>query len=338
MDRIEAFLRAEIGAHPRDLEEYTAQTLGVPFATVRKRIQDLVSRGVFEERSAAGERELVWKPVLRRQVDARLEEDRVWTESVAPGLKGIPDNVRALLEYGTTEMVNNVRDHSDASELVVVVRELSDSIEIYVEDDGIGIFRKLQRELGLEDPRHAALELAKGKLTTDPSRHTGEGIFFTARVSDAFLIWSSTTVCGHAWGGPWHVFTKENRPGTTVRIVVRLDTKRTLRSVFDEFAPPSQDMGFTKTAIQADLARQPGEGLGSRSQARRLLARCEHFREITIDFRGIESIGPAFADEVFRVFPGQHPGIVLRHQNASDQVLRMIERALKNAGEQASGD
>jgi hypothetical protein len=49
------------------------------------------------------------------------------------------------------------------------------SIAIVVEDDGIGIFRKLQSELGLEDARHIVLELSKGKLTTDPERYAGEG-------------------------------------------------------------------------------------------------------------------------------------------------------------------
>lgn len=53
--------------------------------------------------------------------------------------------------------------------------------EMYLRDNGIGIFRKIQREKNLLDERHAIFELSKGKLTTDPKRHTGEGIFFTSR-------------------------------------------------------------------------------------------------------------------------------------------------------------
>ena len=31
--------------------------------------------------------------------------------------------------------------------------------------------------MNLLDERHAVIELTKGKLTTDPTRHSGEGIF-----------------------------------------------------------------------------------------------------------------------------------------------------------------
>ena len=38
----------------------------------------------------------------------------------------------------------------------------------------------------LLDERHAILELSKDQLTTDPARHTGDGIFFTSRMFDSF--------------------------------------------------------------------------------------------------------------------------------------------------------
>jgi hypothetical protein len=57
-----------------------------------------------------------------------------------------------------------------------------------IHDDGEGIFKKLRRELDLADARHAVLELSKGKVTTDPAHHTGEGIFFTSRMFDSFFI------------------------------------------------------------------------------------------------------------------------------------------------------
>ena len=45
---------------------------------------------------------------------------------------------------------------------------------------GRGDLRQDPRALGLHDPRESILELAKGKLTTDPEHHSGEGIFFTS--------------------------------------------------------------------------------------------------------------------------------------------------------------
>lgn len=44
--------------------------------------------------------------------------------------------------------------------------------------------------MGLDLPSHAILELSKGKFTSDPARHSGEGIFFTSRMCDKFEILS----------------------------------------------------------------------------------------------------------------------------------------------------
>jgi hypothetical protein len=110
-------------------------------------------------------------------------------------------------------------------------------------------------------------------------------------------------------------------------LLVRLDTQRTPEGVFHAFAPPELEFGFTRTEIPADLV---GTELVSRSQAKRLLARCEHFREVTLDFGNVISIAPAFADEAFRVWPSAHPDVKIRHQNANAGVESLISRALRN--------
>jgi hypothetical protein len=49
---------------------------------------------------------------------------------------------------------------------------------------------------------------------------------------------------------------------------------------------------------------------------------------VVFDFDGVELIGQAFADEIFRVFALSHPGITLEHLNANNEVSKMILRAL----------
>jgi hypothetical protein len=72
--------------------------------------------------------------------------------------------------------------------------------------------------------------------------------------------------------------------------------------------------------------------LVSRSQAKRLLNRFERFKVVILDFDGVQEIGQAFADEIFRVFPNSHPATEIRDLNASHQVQKMISRA-KNAND-----
>ncbi|HSI24132.1 MAG TPA: STAS-like domain-containing protein, partial [Methylotenera sp.] len=53
----------------------------------------------------------------------------------------------------------------------------------------------------------------------------------------------------------------------------------------------------------------------------------DRFKIVILDFKGVESIGQAFADEIFRVFANQHPEISLVEDNANQEVKKMISRA-----------
>lgn len=75
------------------------------------------------------------------------------------------------------------------------------------------------------------------------------------------------------------------------------------------------------------LAQYGNDQLISRSQAKRLLARVELFKIVIFDFSGVDFIGQAFADEIFRVFAIQHPEVELTAVHANNKVKQMIERA-----------
>jgi len=50
-----------------------------------------------------------------------------------------------------------------------------------------------------------------------------------------------------------------------------------------------------------------------------------------LDFDDVDAIGQAFADEIFRVFPAQHPEVSVVEIKASTPVKKMISRA-RSAG------
>ena len=124
----------------------------------------------------------------------------------------------------------------------------------------------------------------------------------------------------------------EVEPGTSVRMKIGKNSTRELREVFDMFSS-TDDPGFSKTRIPIALAAHGEDDLVSRSQAKRVLARLDTFSEVTLDFAGVDSIGQAFADEIFRVFRNQHPEIKLIACGANPEVQKMINRALANGGE-----
>ena len=260
-----------------------------------------------------------------------LQEDVLWRQHIRPRLQGVPTNIIDICQYGFSEIVNNAIEHSNGNNLTITLNYSPALIEIHIVDDGVGIFQKIRTALHFDDPIHTILELVKGKLTTDPQRHTGEGIFFTSRMFDDFAIMSGNILFAHRENKDWLLEDREESiKGTTVVLKINPHTTRVAKDVFDLYST-EDDYSFSRTQIPVTLARYGEENLISRSQAKRSLARFERFKEIILDFNGVEMIGLAFADEIFRVFARAHPDIHLTPLQANTEVLRMISRA-QNAG------
>ena len=104
----------------------------------------------------------------------------------------LPDRVSTQCwgstQYGFSEMVNNAIDHSGSDRVVSRFWVDAATLVFEVQDDGRGAFARIREGLSLDDSFAAIQELSKGKTTTDPDRHTGEGIFFTSKVVDAFVL------------------------------------------------------------------------------------------------------------------------------------------------------
>ncbi len=255
-------------------------------------------------------------------------EDVVWRNVIAPRLGKLPDNAFSIWNYGFTEMLNNVIDHSESPTAWINIKKTAHATEMVLWDHGVGIFNKIKNMLGLLDERQAVLELTKGKLTTDPRGHTGEGIFFTSRMFDTFYILSGEVFLSHSYGEEedWILQNRENQNGTWISMKLKNNTSRTKKEIFDRFTS-GDDFGFTKTVVPVRLAQYGNEKLVSRSQAKRLLERVDRFKTVLFDFTEVDTIGQAFADEVFRVFANEHPHVQIIPIRANADVMQMIRRA-----------
>jgi len=329
---IRSFIIQGIPNHPRDIVSVTYRKFGITRQAVNRYVQELVDNEQILAQGKTSQRQYSLKILFKEAFSlplANLQEDEVWRVQIRGILEEFPENVLAIWQYAVTEMVNNAIDHSNGTELTVGIEMNAFQTEILIHDDGIGIFRKIKEECRLEDERHAVLELAKGKLTTDPERHTGEGIFFTSRMLDDFAVLSGDVYFTHSFGEEEDWITQREKPdtGTTVFMYLANKSPRTSKEVFDHFASADDDYGFNKTVVPVRMARNGAEKLVSRSQAKRLLARVDRFNIVIFDFAGIEEIGQAFADEIFRVFEGNHPDIRFLSINTSRAVKQMINRA-----------
>jgi anti-sigma regulatory factor (Ser/Thr protein kinase)/biotin operon repressor len=309
-----------------------AERLGISRQASNRQLRKLVDLGLV---STSGNTKARTHSLVALNVTSEsypiegLMEDRVWKEACSPFLNGLPENTKDIWHYGITEMVNNAIDHSGGAGVEVALMQNAHHCFGMITDDGMGIFRKIQNELNLYDPREAILELAKGKLTTDPERHSGEGVFFTSRLFDEFTLASSGLVFLHRAREGYALLEGEppHAAGTTVMLQLANHSNRNMQDVFDRFAAP-EEYSFVETLVPVRLAQYEGEKLISRSQAKRLYYRFERFRNVILDFEGVAEIGQAFADELFRVFPNIHPEVELTPIKTTAAVQRMVTRAL----------
>jgi anti-sigma regulatory factor (Ser/Thr protein kinase) len=329
---VRCFILENMELHPKDISRVASEHFGITRQAVNKHLDRLASEKAIVQTGNTRNRAYKLAALLEwRQsflVAPGVAEDDVWRNSIKQTLGEMPDNVLEIWHYGFTEMFNNVIDHSAGTSVCVHIKRTAVTTEMVLLDDGVGIFKKIQTAMNLMDERHAILELAKGKLTTDPTRHTGEGIFFSSRMFDEFDILSGGVSFSHKFGDALDWITEREKPnsGTFVWMKLNNHTSRTTKKIFDQYTS-GDDYGFTKTVVPVALARYGNENLISRSQAKRLLARVELFKIVLLDFQDVPTIGQAFADEIFRVFPSVQPEIQLVPIHTSPEVKRMIERA-----------
>ena len=294
-------------------------------------------------RYAAEHPEIFPLKIARGYLNKDLEEHIVLSEieTAFPTLKGLPENVRSIFVYAFSEMLNNAIEHSESVRIRINIAAEKGSLTFIVDDGGIGVFRNIMHKRRLRSELEAIQDLLKGKMTTTPRAHSGEGIFFTSRVSDVFMLdsFGQRLVINNEIKDIF--LQKLDRPkrGTRVTFKIRLGSERHLNNVFKEYTNIGEesDYGFDKTEIKVRLYLIGGVHI-SRSQARRVLSGLEKFRVVIFDFDRVPMVGQAFADEIFRVFAETHPHIRLEIANANETVKFMTERVEKPREERLFSD
>ena len=343
-EEIRRFILENVESNPSNISKLAMAKFGTSRQAINAHLSRLVEEGALNEEGKTKARLYTLASLAEWHETYPIAdgpaEDVVWRNEIEPMIGKLPDNVRDIWAYGFTEMFNNARDHSGGTHITVWIAKTAVTTEMLIGDNGIGIFKKIKDSLRLLDERHALFELTKGKLTTDPKHHTGEGIFFTSRVFDKFNILSGEVFFSHSFGSREDWLLSRMNPkgdGTTVFMYLNNHTSRTTKKIFDKYTgDESEDFGFNKTVVPVELAQYGNDKLISRSQAKRVLARVELFKTVILDFENVPTIGQAFADETFRIFVRDHPAVSLVYINANSEVKRMIIRAQTNVEPSAS--
>ncbi|HVQ43944.1 MAG TPA: DUF4325 domain-containing protein [Candidatus Saccharimonadia bacterium] len=272
------------------------------------------------------------KRIKKRLANVSLEEYEVFDaiKKEKPFLNTLRENIQSVLAYAFSEMLNNAIEHSGSKNIEVEIQQQKDNLTFVVRDFGVGVFRNVMAKRGLASELEAIQDLLKGKTTTAPQAHSGEGIFFTSKAGDLFVLesYGLRLRIDNVINDVFVEEVKADVRGTQVTFQISTKSKRHLSEVFAGYQVDPEEPAFDQTEVKIRLYTM-GTIYVSRSQARRVLVGLDKFRRIILDFDKVPTVGQAFSDEIFRVFQSRHPEIEIAPVNMNDAVKFMVGRVDK---------
>ena len=330
---IKMYILEHVKQHPENIVAITTKHFGVTRTTVHRHLKNLIKQGDILKSGKTRNIRYTLKSSMDRElsykINSQLSEFLILKTDFEDIFCTFKENIYDICIYGFTEIVNNAIDHSHGSNLTITTHCDKKKLVITIQDDGVGIFQNILDYFKLNSILDSVLQLSKGKMTTDPSRHSGEGIFFTSRAFDVFEIYANQL----------HYF-RDNREndwafeslaeptiGSTIRMSIHDTASTNLVMLFKQYQDP-EDLSFNRTDIRVQLSQFGHEPLISRSQAKRITVGLEKFNHITLDFSGVRLVGQGFVDEMFCLFQAAHPHITIDYIHATPDVTFMIKRGI----------
>jgi len=330
-EMIKHYILEQIDSGNNDFVKKAVEAYEITSTSVYRYIKEMVNTGLIVKKGHSYSL-ISEDKILLYDTDSIKDEMDILKKDLEPIYVDCPDNIVRIWRYCLSEMINNVLDHSESNRFTIICQKTYMSTMFLIADDGVGIFKKIKEFYHMSSLDDAISELFKGKLTTDKVNHSGEGIFFSSNAVDFFAAISDGKVFSRNRYEDVNIDTLKSElsgnrnvseimsKGTIIVMKLSNHSSKTMKEVFDRFS--DIENGFYKTIIP--IKNIFDDYPVSRSQAKRLVRRCENFREVVLDFSEVDDLGQGFAHELFVVFGKAHPNIKLVPMNANEQVVKMI--------------
>jgi len=169
---IKEFILCSVDEHPYDLVRFTSQFFGVTQQAVSLHLRQLMAAGLIEKigdkrgttyrrssasappsssasaprsSSPAPPRSDFALPVIAAvPIESKKDEHTYWDEYIKDQVHSLKANIFDIVEYGFGEMMNNVIDHAQAKNVTLGFDRNENRIQLTIQDDGIGVFKKIQ--------------------------------------------------------------------------------------------------------------------------------------------------------------------------------------------------
>ena len=158
------YLVKHIPKNPQGVVLIAMQHFSVSRTTVLRHLGYLVKAGQVIKTGVSKQTRYALKSSaeqhFRFTCEPMFDEFKVFNQFVSSTIKAaVNKNAYDVAEYTVTEMLNNAKDHSQGRTITMSVELTADCLHIVIEDDGVGIFKKIQQECHFEEAREALFVL-----------------------------------------------------------------------------------------------------------------------------------------------------------------------------------
>ena len=328
-EQIKDFILENLSRHQKDIIKASIHKFGISRQAILKHMHTLINKDRVIAHGKTRDRFYELKPIVNYSksvdIDESISANDILRNQILPNLDSIPSNIHEICEFSFQALLSNVFDHAQASILHYKIYVSPSEIHFILNDNGIGIFKKLNRFLGLNDFQVAAIEIAKGRITTDPVNHAGDELMTVIRLFDQVTIDASGICLTYQQNNnEWTISESSQQNGTRIHLEISTNSNRTCEKVFYQIFQQND----SSVCIPVNLVRSQGGQVNSRTQAQSLLHNLKDLNEIEFDFNNIDLIGPAFADELIRKTKVNNKNSDITWINSTTMVDMLMSRAI----------
>ena len=329
-NKVKKFILDNLTLHKRNIIRTAIIKFGISRQAVLKHMNTLISEKKVIAHGKTRDRFYELRPEVNFSKTIDLSKEYAYGEiinnQIIPQLSILTKNIQEICEFSISAILNNIYDHSKATSFYFKLYFNYKDIQIVVSDNGEGLFKYIQTKLKLKNPQMAALEIAKGGLTTDPKNHSGEELYTLINLFDQVAI-DSTGISlkfdnkTHSW----MIDRSIHKNGTRIQLKIKPSSRRTCKEVFHRlFKSERKSVSIPVSLLKIHNAQI----VNSRQQAQNMLRNISDLKTIEFDFKNIDLIGPAFADELVRKTKVENSSANIKWINSNETVDVLMKRAL----------
>ena len=329
--KIKQFILNNISFHQKDIIYTAINQFGISRQAVLKHMNALIDDNKVMAYGKTRDRRYKLIPQVNYNKTILINSEFILQDVVQENfllhLESLPKNIFQICEYSIEALVNNILEHSHASNLYVKLFLTYSDLNIIISDNGSGLLENIRSKLNLEIVELAALELAKGQITTDLLQNSGEAL------NTIFHLFDKVKVDSSGYGivyvsnrEQWDIKYSTQKQGTRVHLQINPNSNRTCDKIFQKLFNKKE----RRIRIPISLLKEPNKNsLISKQQARNIFWNIDSITAIQFDFHNIDLIGPAFADELVRQSRSVNRDVIIEWVNHNNTIDLLMKRALE---------